>query len=119
MSTTLRPEQVGEEAELAGRPGRPRLLLLLATRSYRTADLLAAAEALGVEVTVGSDAPTALAGLAPGATLTLPLHDPEATARAIAAFHAHYPLRAVVGLDDDTVVAAARAAELLGLRGNP
>ncbi len=113
------PEQIEESDATGGRAGRPRLLLLLATRSYRSADLLAAAEALGVEVTVGSDAPTALAGLAPGATITLPLHDPEATARAIADFHAHYPVRAVVGLDDETVEAAALASELLHLRANP
>ncbi len=119
MTTHLSPEQIDELDATGGRAGRPRLLLLLATRSYRTADLLAAAEAMGVEITVGSDGPTALAGLAPGATITLPLADPEATARAIAAFHAHYPVRAVVGLDDNTVVAAARAAELLHLRGNP
>ncbi len=119
MTAHLSPEQLDELDATGGRSGRPRLLLLLATRSYRTADLLAAADALGVEVTVGSDAPTALAGLAPGATITLPLADAEQTARAIAAFHAHYPVRAVVGLDDNTVEAAARAAELLHLRANP
>lgn len=119
MSPSHAPEQIEELDATGGRGGRPRLLLLLASRSYRTADLLAAAEAMGVEITVGSDRPTALAGLAPGATITLPLADAEQTARAIAAFHAHYPVRAVVGLDDNTVVAAARAAELLHLPANP
>jgi len=119
MAPSHAPQEIDELDATGGRSGRPRLLLLLATRSYRTADLLAAAEGLGVEITVGSDGPTALAGLAPGATITLPLHDVEATARAIAAFHAHYPVRAVVGLDDDTVEAAARAAELLHLPANP
>jgi len=119
MAIDLSPAQIEALAASGGRAGRPRLLLLLSSHSYRTADLLAAADGLGVEVTVGSDTPTALAGLAPGATLTLPLADGEATARAIVAFHAHYPVRAVVGLDDDTMIPAARAAELLHLRANP
>jgi len=118
-ATTHEPTHI-EEAEATGRRrGKPRILLLIATRSYRTEDLMEAAVGLDCEVTVGSDAPTALAGLQPGATVTLPLHDPEQAARAIVALHAHYPLRAVVGLDDDTVVIAAMACERLHLRGNP
>jgi biotin carboxylase len=117
--TTHEPTHTPLEEEVSLPPGKPRILLLIATRSYRTADLMEAAVGLDCEVTVGSDAPTALAGLQPGATVTLPLDDPDAAARAIAALHAHYPLRAVVGLDDDTVEAAAAACELLHLRGNP
>ncbi|MGD2063660.1 MAG: ATP-grasp domain-containing protein [Nitrospirota bacterium] len=119
MTTTLDPAHIAEAEDTDLPPGRPRILLLIATRSYRTADLMEAAVGLDCELTVGSDAPTALAGLQPGATVTLPLDDPAAAARAIATLHAHYPLRAVVGLDDDTVVAAATACELLHLRGNP
>jgi biotin carboxylase len=119
VSPLFEPIHVEEEESTDLPPGKPRILLLIATRSYRTADLMEAAVGLDCEVTVGSDAPTALAGLQPGATVTLPLDDPDAAARAIAALHAHYPLRAVVGLDDDTVVAAAAACELLHLRGNP
>jgi len=118
-ATTHDPTYTPLEEELSRPSGKPRILLLIATRSYRTADLMEAAVGLDCEVTVGSDAPTALAGLQPGATVTLPLDDPDATARAIAGLHAHYPLRAVVGLDDDTVVAAAAACEILHLRGNP
>jgi biotin carboxylase len=119
MSPILDPAHIEEGEETGQRRGKPRILLLIATRSYRTEDLMAAASMLDCEVTVGSDAPTALAGLQPGATVTLPLEDPEAAVRAIVTLHAHYPLRAVVGRDDDTVVTAAMACERLRLRGNP
>jgi len=118
-ATTHDPTHTPLEEEVRRRRGKPRILLLIATRSYRTEDLMEAAVGLDCEVTVGSDAPTALAGLQPGATVTLPLDDPEQAARAIVSLHAHYPLRAVVGLDDDTVVTAAMACERLHLRGNP
>jgi biotin carboxylase len=95
-----------------------RLLLLLPSATYRAADFLAAARALGVEVVVGSEEPQTVAAET-GRAVTLPLADPEAAADEIARVHARMPLDAVVAADDQGVLAAAAAAAQLGFRGNP
>ena len=46
-----------------------RVLLLIPTTSYQTADFLSAAQTLDVDVVVGSNEPQVLAGLAPGKSL--------------------------------------------------
>lgn len=96
----------------------PRLLLLMATTTYRAAAFLSAARRLGVQVVVGSDQPQALAALTPGSTLTLDFLQPEAAASTLTAFAAAYPLDAVVGVDEETVLTAAMAAQALGLPHN-
>ena len=93
-----------------------RLLLLLPTASYRAADFLAAARALGAEVVVASDRQLVSMG---DSQLTLDLSRPEAAAEAIAALAEERPLDAVVAVDDQGVRVAALAAERLGLSGNP
>jgi biotin carboxylase len=93
-----------------------RLLLLLPTASYRAADFLAAARALGAEVVVASDRRLVSMG---DSQLTLDLSRPEAAAEAIAALAEERPLDAVVAVDDQGVRVAALAAERLGLSGNP
>ncbi|MFY9552383.1 MAG: phosphoribosylglycinamide synthetase, partial [Thermoanaerobaculia bacterium] len=75
----------------------PRVLLLLPTSTYRAGDFLRAAAALGAEVVVASEEPSALEGLNPGGLLTLDFRDPEACARAASAFAREHPLDAVVG----------------------
>ena len=95
-----------------------RILLLMPTTTYRVGDFLAAARAIGVEVAVGSDQKQALEDYNPGATLTLDFTDPARSTQRIAAFADTFPLAAVVSLDDEGTVVAARAAEALGLRGN-
>ncbi len=97
----------------------PRVLLLLPTTSYRTPDFLRAAQALGVEVSVGVEETSALERLNPSGLLTLDFRDPAACARAAAAWARRTPVDAVVGVDEDTVVAAAAIAEALGLPHNP
>jgi len=72
-----------------------------------------------VTVVVGSERRQALEEVAPGGTLTLPLGDPEAAARAIVAAGGDRPFAAVVPTDDLTAEVAARALELLGLPHNP
>ena len=69
-----------------------RVLLLLPTASYRAADFLAAARALGVEVVVASERRLVSIG---DSQLTLDLRRPEAAAEAIAALAASTPLDAV------------------------
>jgi biotin carboxylase len=97
----------------------PRVLLLLPTTSYRTPDFLDAAARLGVEVVVASERPSTLEAVNPAGLLTLDFRDPEACASRAAAFAAERPIDAVVGVDEDTAVAAAAIARALGLRHNP
>ena len=93
-----------------------RVLLLLPTATYRAADFLTAARALGAEVVVASERRLVSMG---DAQLTLDLCRPEAAAEAIAAVAKERPLDAVVAVDDQGVRVAALAAERLGLPGNP
>src|SRR4051794_31411501 len=93
-----------------------RVLLLLPTATYRAADFLTAARALGAEVVVASD--RRLVSIGDG-QLTLDLRRPEVAAEAIVAVAQERPLDAVVAVDDQGVRVAALAAERLGLSGNP
>jgi biotin carboxylase len=97
----------------------PRVLLLLPTTTYRAPDFLEAARRLDVDVTVASEEPNALEGLQPAGLLTLDFRDPEACARRVAEFARAHPIDAVVGADDDTVVAAAAICDALGLPASP
>jgi biotin carboxylase len=97
----------------------PRVLLLLPTTTYRAPDFLEAAARLGVEVTVASEQPSTLERLNPGGLLTLDFRDAEEAARRVRQFAASHPIDAVVGVDEDTAVAAAAIAESLGLPHNP
>ncbi len=97
----------------------PRVLLLLPTTSYRTSDFLRAAASLGVSVAVGVEEPSAVESLNPDGLLTLDFRDPDACARAAAEWARRRPVDAVVGVDEETAVAAAAIAQTLGLRHNP
>ena len=96
-----------------------RVLLLLPTSTYRAPDFVAAAAALGVEVVVGSEQAQAMAAAMGDRALVVPLSDPVAAADAVEALHRRAPVAAVVAVDEQGVVAAATAAERLGLRHNP
>jgi biotin carboxylase len=96
----------------------PRILLLLPTTTYRTADFLAAAERLGCDVTVASEEASTLEGLNPDGLLTLDFQNVDASARRAAEFARRTPIDAVVGADDETVIAAAAIARALGLSHN-
>jgi len=96
-----------------------RVLLLLPTTSYRTGDFLRAAEKLGVGVTVGAEEPSTMERLDPEGLLTLDFRDPAACARRVAEFAKTTPIAAAVGVDEDTVVAAAAISAALGLPHNP
>src|SRR5688572_16932405 len=93
-----------------------RILLLMATRTYRARAFLRAAERLGVEVTVGTEQEHILS--IPGSTVALDLRQPRVAQQQVLDFAERYPLDAVVGVDDDTVEAAALSAEALGLPHN-
>jgi biotin carboxylase len=96
----------------------PRLLLLLPNTTYRTADFLAAAGRLGVNVTVATDEPSAVEALNPDGLVSLDFRDPEGAARRAAEIARTRPFDAVVGVDDDSAVAAAAVARALGLKQN-
>lgn len=97
----------------------PRLLLLLPSATYRAADFVAAAAALGVEVVVGSEHAQALAGAMGDRAVVVPLDRPEAASDIIVDLAGRVPLDAVVAVDDGGVLVAALAAERLGLAHNP
>jgi biotin carboxylase len=97
----------------------PRVLLLLPTTTYRSHDFLEAARRLEVEVTVASEEASAVEGLNPAGLLTMDFRDADACARIARAFARSHPLDAVIGVDEDTAVAAAAISASLGLPANP
>jgi biotin carboxylase len=96
-----------------------RVLLLLPTATYRASDFVAAARQLGAEVVVASERRQALADSMEERALVVPLEDVDAGVAAITGLHARAPVDAVVAVDDQGVVVAARAAAELGLVHNP
>ena len=95
-----------------------RILLLMATRTYRARAFMRAAKRQGAAVTVGTERRNALEKAVPGATVALSFRQPERAVEQIAAFHQRYPLDTIVGVDDETTLLAATAARALGLPHN-
>jgi biotin carboxylase len=96
----------------------PRLILVLPTSTYRATAFLRAAAALGVECVVASEEPPTLAAHMAGRVLTLDLGRPADAAGRAAAFAERWPVDAVVGVDESSVLTAAHIADRLGLGGN-
>ncbi len=99
-------------------PTNRRLLLLVPTTSYRIGDFLDAAERLGVDVAVGSDQRQVLELYSGGGTLSVDFDDLDRGVARIVAYDAEFPLAAIVGVDDETTLIAALAAQALGLPHN-
>jgi biotin carboxylase len=97
----------------------PRILLLMPSSTYRATDFLAAAHGMEVDVVVGTDRKQTLADAAPGQNLTLDFQSSDAAIGEARAFAASYPLDAVLGVEDEAAVLAARIGQALGLRSNP
>ncbi len=97
----------------------PRVLLLLPTATYRAADFVAAARALGVEVVVASEEQPVLADTMGDRAAVVPLDDPEVGAAAIDALDARRGIDAVVAVDDQGILVAAHAGVRLGFPHNP
>jgi biotin carboxylase len=97
----------------------PRILLLLPSATYRASDFLASAARLGVDVVVGSEHRQAMAEAMGDRAVLIPLGSPELAAEAITALHHRTPLDAVLAVDDQGIVVAARASQRLGFRHNP
>lgn len=98
---------------------KPRVLLLLPTRTYRATDFLEAALRLNVEVVVASEEAATTADESPRHSLVLDFSASAAAAQAIAEFAETYPITAIVGVDDDTTLLATVASETLRLPHNP
>ena len=88
-------------------------MLILPTETYRATAFLHAAEELDLEVVVASNEAPTLAALMEGRVLTLDLHHPKESAERSAAFASRWPIDAVFGVDEGSVVTAATVAERL------
>jgi len=91
----------------------PRVMLILPTETYRATAFLHAAQELGLDVVIASNEAPTLATLMEGRVLTLDLHRPDEAADRAAAFATTWPIDAVVGVDEGSVVTAAAIAERL------
>ncbi|MGA2382043.1 MAG: ATP-grasp domain-containing protein [Gemmatimonadales bacterium] len=97
----------------------PRLLLLLPSTTYRATAFVEAARRLDLDLTVATDHTSVFAAREPERLVTFDFAHPERAVEQARAFAARHPVRAVVGVDDDTVVVAAAIAAALGLPHNP
>ncbi|MDE0234189.1 MAG: ATP-grasp domain-containing protein [bacterium] len=95
----------------------PHVLLIVPTQTYRASDFLGAAAELGIEISVASEEELPL--VAPDRRVWIDCSRPEWSARILADHAARLPIDAIVPLDDQGVVVAARGAELIGLPHNP
>lgn len=98
---------------------RKRVLLLLPTTTYRAGAFMAAASRLNLNLVVGSDHRQSLAAFVGDTTLFLNFRQPERCLAAIADAHFRAPFDAIIGVDEETVEIAARAAAQIGLPHNP
>ena len=88
-------------------------MLILPTETYRATPFLHAAEQLGLDVVVASNEAPTLARLMEGRVLTLDLRHPAELAERAASFAQRWPIDAVVGVDEGSVLTAASIAERL------
>ena len=94
-----------------------RILLLLTNHTYRAPAFLAAAERLGIEVVQGLAMPRQLAEQW-GIELGLDYNDLDAAVAAIVTYAQERPFRAILAVDDNGSLLAARASAALGLPHN-
>jgi len=96
----------------------PRALLLIPSTSYRARDYLEAARRLGIQIVVGSDHHQALEAFSDGYSLALEFSPIGEGVARILEYAQRFPLRAIIGTDDETAVLAAMAAKVLRLPHN-
>lgn len=94
------------------------MVLLAPATSYRIADFLDAARAIGVAVTVGSNHRQTLEALSGGGTMTVDLSNCERGVARIIEFDRDKPIDAIVAIDEEATIVAAAASEALGLPHN-
>ncbi len=108
----------GPKSGLKCDPGSGRVLLLVPTTTYRIGDFLEAAQRLGIEVAVGSNHQHVLQEFSDGRTIDMDFDDIDHGISQIIEYAGKYPLKAIVGIDEETTLLAAAAARAMGLRGN-
>ncbi len=99
--------------------GRPRLLLLIPTTTYRAEAFVEAARRLDVNLTVASEHGSTFSATEPERLLTLDFTDPKRAAEQVRKFATDHPVSAVFGVDDGTAVVAAHASRALRIGHNP
>ena len=95
-----------------------RILLLIPSRTYRTADFIEAASALDIEVVVGMEERPPLADVMGERWLALSLTDVASGRQAIVDYAQEHSLDAVIPIDDGSTLVAAAGAAALGLPHN-
>ena len=120
MDLPLTADNVGHNVEQLADADRKisRVLLLVPTTTYRIGDFLDAATRLGIEVAVGSDQKHVLEEFSDGGTVTIDFKNIGRGTSQILDYANQYPLKAIIGIDDETTQVAANASQILGLRGN-
>lgn len=96
-----------------------RVAVILPSDGYRTTAFLDAASSIGLDVVVATDQAPPMATEMEDRLVVVDLNEPDASAARIAAMADRLRIDAVVGVDDQGVLIAATADELLGLPGNP
>lgn len=96
-----------------------RLLLVLPTSTYRAEAFVQAALSLKIELVVGSNETSSLEALNRGKTMTINVDNSEQGLKDILRVHQNRPFDAILGVDDRSVLLAARASELLKLKSSP
>ncbi len=94
----------------------PTAVVILPTHTYRATDFVKAADSLGMDLIVASEAPPPFD--MGDRYLRIDCSDPEAAAESIATLGETSPIDGVVAADDQGVLVAAHANSLLGLTGN-
>jgi biotin carboxylase len=92
-----------------------RVVLLIPSSTYRATDFVAAAGALDLDLVVASDRRSALQAVIGDRSQVVDLDRPQDAADKLVALHDRLPFDAVVGVDDQGVLAAGAVAERLGL----
>jgi biotin carboxylase len=100
---------------MIARRAEPRILLVMATHTYRATAFLEAARRVSVELTVATEAVPPLGPRAKGSLLELDFDNMRVAEQQARAFAAEYPIAAVLGIDDDSTIVAAHIANALGL----
>src|SRR3954471_17269381 len=85
-----------------GERGVPRVLLLMAAKTYRAKAFMAAAQRLGVDVVAGSDEGGPLSPRTNGHPFGLALRPPVRSATRLVKVAEERPFDAIVNVDDDT-----------------
>lgn len=94
-------------------------MLVLPTDGYRASAFLTAASRLDLDVIVAINEAPPMASEMEDRLVVVDFDTPEASASKIAALAARHNFDAVVGVDDQGVLTAAHACELLGLPHSP